>query len=298
MLDWTPCVDESRSMNTQECGVMRRSKCFSKLLAVAVAVLFLNALAANAAEGLRLAWTNNLLNISAPGLPGGSVEIWYLEAFCRSGSTQRDWKQTVLPPPTDLVKADKNKQRIRLLTRVDPNVEVTHDIRAKDDEVDFQLDVINRGSDYSDVQWFQPCMRVDRFTGLRQSNYIERSFIFTKDGLTMLDKMRRAENALYRGGQVYVPPHIKLNDVNPRPVSPDMPVNGLIGCVSGDGEWVLATAWDQTQELFQGVIVCLHNDPRIGGLQPGERKKLQGKVYLIKNDPAALLKRYQRDFGR
>jgi len=298
MLDGVSSVGESRFMNSPGSGVMRRSIRFSRGVAIVAPALFLMALAANAADGLRLTWTNNLLNISGPGIPGGSVEVWYLEAFCRSGSTHRDWKQTVIPHKTELVKVEKDGRRIRLLTRVDPNIEVTHDIRAKGDEVDFQLAVANRGSDYSDVQWFQPCMRVDRFTGLRQSNYIERSFIFTKDGLTMLDKTRRTEKALYLGGQVYVPPHIKLNDVNPRPISLDAPVNSLIGCFSADGEWVLGTAWDQTQELFQGVIVCLHNDPRIGGLQPGERKKLRGKVYVLKDDASALLKRYQSDFGR
>ena len=28
----------------------------------------------------------------------------------------------------------------------------------------------------------------------------------------------------------------------------------------------LATAWEPYQELFQGVIVCMHSDFRIGGL--------------------------------
>jgi hypothetical protein len=44
------------------------------------------------------------------------------------------------------------------------------------------------------------------------------------------------------------------------------------------------------------VIVCIHNDPRVGGLKPGETKKLHGKVYVMKNDPKALLARYTRDF--
>ena len=77
----------------------------------------------------------------------------------------------------------------------------------------------------------------------------------------------------------------------------DVPVNGLIGCFSADGQYLLANVWDQTQELFQGVIVCIHNDPRIGGLKPGEIKQLFGKLYFMKNDPAALLQRYERDFG-
>ena len=40
-----------------------------------------------------------------------------------------------------------------------------------------------------------------------------------------------SEEARYRGGQVYVPEGIDRADVNPRPLSPDVPVNGLIGTV-------------------------------------------------------------------
>jgi len=267
-------------------------------VALISAMLCLGALDSHADDGLRVAWTNNMLTVSATNMPGGKVDTWYLEAFCRSGSRSRDWHQTTIPHKTELVKADADGKRLRLFTKVEPSVEVTHDIRAGHDEVDFQLQIKNTGKEFVDVQWFQPCMRVDRFTGLKQSNYIERCFIFAKDGQTMLDKTRRTEAALYRGGQVYVPGNIPLNDVNPRPISPDQPMNGLIGCVSADGEYLLATAWDQTQELFQGVIVCVHSDPRIGGLQPGERKRLHGKLYFMENDPAALLKRYRQDFPK
>jgi hypothetical protein len=141
-------------------------------------------------------------------------------------------------------------------------------------------------------------MRVDRFTGRGQTNYHERCFIFTDRSLTTLDKTRRTEEALYRGGQVYVPRGVKPEDVNPRPISPDAPVNGLIGCFSADHRFILATAWDRTHELFQGVIVCIHNDPHVGGLEPGQTKRLRGKVYILPNDPDRLLKRYRRDFQR
>ena len=251
---------------------------------------------AGTAGGLGVTWTNNMLSISGAGVPGGKIDIWYLEAFCRSGSTRRDWRQTTIPHRTELVSAEKAGKRLRLRTTVEPNVEVLHDIRAGNDAVDFQLALKNRGNEFVDAQWFQPCMRVDRFTAGNQSNYIAKSFIFTQRGLTMLDKTRRTEEAVYRGGQVYVPKGINLDDVNPRPISLDQPVNGIIGCVSADDRYLLAMAWDQTQELFQGVIVCLHNDPRVGGLKPGEMKKLHGKVYFLRNDPQALLKRYKRDF--
>jgi len=253
---------------------------------------------ANAAAGLTVAWTNNLLTVSGWKLPGGQLEILYLEAFCRKNSTQRDWHQTTLPHRTALTSASRDGKRLRLVTRVEPGVEVVHDVLAGKDEVEFLFRLTNQGREQVDLEWFQPaCIRVDRFTGGNQSNYIARSFIFTEHGLTTMDRTTRREEALYRGGQVYAPGNIDLADVNPRPISPVQPVNGLIGCFSFDDQWLLATAWDRTHELFQGVYVCLHADPHVGGLAPGETKKVRGKLYLLKNDPAALLKRYQRDFG-
>jgi hypothetical protein len=253
---------------------------------------------ARAAGGLQISWTNNMLSISGPNVAGDKVEIWYLEAFCKTGSTKRNWSETTIPHKTELLAADRAKTHLRLRTFVEPNVQVLHDIRATKDTVEFHLTLKNEGDRFVDVDWFQPCMRVARFTGRNQTNYISRCFIFTEQGLTTLDKTRRTEEAVYRGGQVYVPAAINLNDVNPRPISPDKPVNDLIGCFSADDKQLLAMAWDHTQELFQGVIVCIHNDPRVGGLKPGETKKLFGKVYLLKNDPKELLKRYERDFRR
>jgi hypothetical protein len=248
------------------------------------------------ADMLSLSWTNNLLTVSGPSLPGGRIQIWYLEAFCRRGSTARDWNQTTIPQHTELLEAAPDARHLRMKTAVQPDVEVLHEIRAADDEVDFQMTLANRGAEFVDLDWLQPCLRVDRFASRAQSNYISRCFIFTDRGLTTLDRTRRTEEARYRGGQVYVPQGVDLKDVNPRPISLDKPVNGLIGCFSADDKWILATAWDQTQELFQGVIVCIHNDPRVGGLTPGAVKHLHGKLYILRNDPQALLERYQRDF--
>jgi hypothetical protein len=252
---------------------------------------------ANAATGLSLSWTNNLLTLTGPSLPGGKLDIWYLEAFCRSGSTKREWRQTVLPHKTSLIASSRDGKKLRFSTRVQPSVEVLHEVQAGKDEVTFDFKLTNTGPEAVDVDWFQPaCIRVDRFTGRNQTNYIDRSFIFTERGLTPLAQTKRTEEAVYRGGQVYVPKGIPLADVNPRPLCGDSPVNGLIGCFSADDQWLMATAWDKTHELFEGVYVCLHADPHVGGLKPGETKKVHGKLYLMKNDVKALLKRYARDF--
>ena len=265
---------------------------------IVLALLFAFVLERNssAAEGLRISWTNNLLTLSAPDLPGQTMDIWYLEAFCRKGSTKQDWGRTTIPHKTTLLESDDGGKRLKLLTKVGA-VEMVHLLRASDDEVDIQYELQNTGAELAPIEWFQPaCIRVERFTGSQQSNYIAKSFIFTERGLTTLDKTRRTEEAIYRGGQVYVPKGVNLADVNPRPLCQDSPTNGLIGCFSADNKYLLATAFDSTHELFEGVYVCLHSDPHIGGLAAGEKRRIHGKIYLMKNDVAGLLKRYQSDF--
>src|SRR5216110_624638 len=116
-----------------------------------------------AAESLRIAWTNNMLTIAAVNLPGKTVTIWYLEAFCRSGSTHRDWRQTTIPHKTELLSAAGKGRRLQLRTLVEPEIEVLHDIRVGRDDIDFRLTLKNRSDKFVDLQWFQPCMRVDRF---------------------------------------------------------------------------------------------------------------------------------------
>jgi hypothetical protein len=179
---------------------------------------------------------------------------------------------------------------------VEPKVVVDHVIEAGTDEVTFRILAKNRSNEFADVQWAQPCMRVDRFTGRTQADYFERCFIITERGPTLLHQTRRTDKALYVPGQVYVPEHINLDDVNPRPISPDRPTSNLIGCFSADGKTILATAFDHVQELFQGVAVCIHADFRIGGLKPGEEKRILGKLYWMPADLKKLARRYAKVF--
>lgn len=254
---------------------------------------------AGSAEGLKISWTNNLLTISNSRLPNGKLEVWYLEAFCRSDAWGRDWNKTTLPHKTTLVWSDSARTRLKFHTLVEPDVEVEHEIRAATDELDLRFRLTNHGKERVDLQWFQPaCIRVAGFTGCDQNTYIDRSFIFTADGLTRLSRLRRTTNALYLGGQVYLPATVAERDANPRPICRDHPVNGLIGCFSADDRWLLATASDHTHELFEGVYVCLHSDPEVGGLAPGETKRLHSKIYLLPNDPSDVLKRYGGDFPK
>jgi hypothetical protein len=257
---------------------------------------------ARADEGapLTLEWADNMLTIRGRLLPGGAVKVWYLEAYCRPGSTDRDWKETVIPHKTALVERAPDGRRLRLRCTLADGVIVDHDIRAGTDEVDFRLVATNPTKEESRAHWAQPCIRVADWTGTRQEpsseEYLPRCFVFIDGRATRLPTRPWATKARYTPGQVWCPTHVGRDDVNPRPLSPLVPSNGLIGCYSADGKHVLATAWEPYQELFQGVIVCLHSDFRIGGLKPGETKRIRGKIYLVDDDLDALVRRYEKDF--
>src|SRR5262245_8967259 len=55
--------------------------------------------------GLTVGWADNYLTIRGPHLPTGEMRVWYIEAYCRPGSTRRDWKETTIGHKTELVSA-------------------------------------------------------------------------------------------------------------------------------------------------------------------------------------------------
>src|SRR5688572_33358403 len=93
---------------------------------------------ATAGEKLLLSWTNNLLTISSAHLPGAKLEVWYLEAFCRPGAARQSWAKTVIPHKTMLVSTTPHL--LQFQTTVEPAVEVRHEVRAGEDEVEFRYE--------------------------------------------------------------------------------------------------------------------------------------------------------------
>ena len=246
--------------------------------------------------GLTISWKDEVLSVYGPELVEDGLRINFLEAYCRDGSTDRDWNETVIPHRTKLVRIDDDHRSITLQNILDDGVVVDHEIRAGQDELDFRAIAHNPTSTPSRAHWAQPCIHVDSFTGKTQSDYVPQCFIFVDGKVSRLPTEPWATTARYVPGQVYAVRGIDRNDVNPRPLSALTPSRGLIGCYSADGRHILATAWEPYQELFQGVVVCIHSDFRIGGLAPGERKQIRGKLYLVGSSIADLLSRYERDF--
>ena len=257
------------------------------------------------AVGLSIVWEKDYLEVRGAGIPGGPIRTHYLEAYCRSGSTDRDWHQTVISHESELILATDDGKRIELRDRLSDGVVVKHVITAGKDEVTFTVTANNPTDVESQAHWAQPCMRVDGFTGADNKDanktyppYIKKFFLMLGGKITRLPTEPWAVKARYIPGQVYAPAHVDRNDVNPRPLSKLVPSDGLAGCYSEDETQILAVAWEPYQEIFQGVITCLHNDFRIGGLKPGETKTIRGKLYVVPADEAALLSRYRNDFAK
>jgi hypothetical protein len=278
--------------------------CRTRLIAAST-LLSLASAATAAAAGptLTATWKDNYLVVRGDHVPGGEIRTLYLEAFCRPGSTDRDWKETVIPHKSELVSMSDDGRVIRLRSRLDDGVVVDHTITIGNDEVDFRLTANNPKKTDSAVDWAQPCLRVDKFTGTTRDDarelhpaYIRKCFVFIDGKLTRLPTMPWETQARYTPGQVYAPLGVNRNDVNPRPLSQLLPSSGLTGAFSHDERWIVATAWEPYQELFQGVIACMHADFRIGGLKAGETKTIRGKLYVVPADVEALVKRYERDF--
>ncbi|CAN5819344.1 hypothetical protein BH11VER1_BH11VER1_42130 [soil metagenome] len=252
---------------------------------------------------LTLERDQNWLVIRGPHLPKGEIRINYLEAYCRPNSTQADWHDTTIGHTTELVSLSENKKNLQLRCTLKDGVVVDHLITASDDEVSFAITAHNPTDQASQAHWAQPCIRLGDFTGYDSKgkdldDYLPKCFIFLDGKLTRMPDIKPwMKEARYVPGQVWCPKEVPRTDVNPRPLSPLVPSNGLIGCFSGDEKWLFAVAFEPYQELFQGVARCLHSDFRIGGLNPGETKRIKGKIYIIPNEVPDLWARYTRDFA-
>ncbi len=274
-----------------------------KCCALLLSILLLSPLKAADAPALTLARDGHWLVIRGAHLPAGEIRINYLEAYCRAGSTDADWvTHTVIKHTNELVSLSSDQKSMQLRDTLADGVVVHHTITAKADEIDFQIKAHNPTKTASEAHWAQPCIRLGEFTGFAAAgpnldDYLPKCFLFLDGKLQRMSEIKPwIKEARYTPGQVWCPQGVPRTDVNPRPLSPLVPSHGLIGCFSGDEKWLFAAAFDPYQELFQGVARCLHADFRVGGLAAGETKLIHGKMYVLPNDPTALLKRYMQDF--
>ncbi|MAE64983.1 MAG: hypothetical protein CMJ18_12000 [Phycisphaeraceae bacterium] len=227
--------------------------------------------------------------------PSARVRVWYVELYMRPGS-RTNYPGGVIPHTTRLVEAADDGSRLDLRCELEDGVVVVHRVTVGNDYVDFRSEAVNPTDRASDVAWGAPCVIVDDFTGRDRHDYLDKCFIFLNGSLTRLPMTPWATEAVETPGQVWCPSHVDPADVESHPLSELVPSHGLIGCFSKDEQHLLAIAWQPYQDLFQGIIACLHADFRIDGLQPGERKKTRGRIYVMPADVSELVARYRVDF--
>ena len=269
------------------------------LVALLTLLVFASLSTAAADAPLTISWKDDWLTISGKAVGPAGIRVHYLEAYCRAVSTNRKWDQTVIKHKAQLLQSSEDRRHITIEDTLADGVVVWHQIDAGADEIKFDLVAKNPTARDSEAAWAQPCVRVGPFTGNKDragEEYLPKCFIFLDGKMAMMPTPHWAKEALYTPGQVWCPKGVSREDVNPRPLSSDVPSNGLIGCYSADGKTIFATAWEPYQELFQGVASCLHSDFRIGGLKAGEEKHIRGKIYIRSADLDVLLAHYWADF--
>ncbi|HEY0863958.1 MAG TPA: hypothetical protein VGD97_07635 [Lacunisphaera sp.] len=135
-----------------------------------------------------------------------------------------------------------------------------------------------------------------------------RCFIFTAAGRTFLDRTTRLPTARFPADDpVNQPPWVQnyLPSWRDAPAagtfswagtSPDRFTASVAGVVSRDGLWLAAIANDSATLISQVWIDCLHNNPGWHRPAGGGAPEWRLKIYLLPNDPAALLRRVGEDF--
>ena len=185
---------------------------------------------------LTLAREKNYLVIQGPHLPKGEIRINYLEAYCRPNSTTADWHDTTIGHTTELISLSADKKTMKLRCSVKDGVIVNHTITASRDDVTFAITAQNPTATVSAAHWAQPCIRLGDFTGYDNKgkdldDYLPKCFLFLDGKFARMDAIKPwIKEARYIPGQVWCPTDVPRTDVNPRPLSPLVPSNGLIGC--------------------------------------------------------------------
>ncbi|MEX0742232.1 MAG: hypothetical protein WD079_05490, partial [Phycisphaeraceae bacterium] len=136
--------------------------CFCFAVVVTLAAISIGGASEAEADRLRITWEDDILTIHDERVPGGHLETWYLEAYCRAGSTDRDWAETVIGHETELIEADEADGRIHLRCELSDGVIVEHTLTAGEDEVDIRITAHNPTVQTSAAHWAQPCARVGR----------------------------------------------------------------------------------------------------------------------------------------
>jgi hypothetical protein len=141
--------------------------------------------------------------------------------------------------------------------------------------------------------------------------FVKRCFIFTENGRTFLGETTRRKipsrpddeecnnppwvQMYLQAGQPEPPPRSPSSWAD---YSPDRYTVPVIGAVSRDRKYLAAIANGSATGMAQAWHDCMHNNPAwLPADAPTQSRTWRVKVYVMENDPDALLARVARDFG-
>ena len=139
--------------------------------------------------------------------------------------------------------------------------------------------------------------------------FVQRCFIFTQPGRTFLgDTVRRKIPCQPVDHQYNTPPWVQMyvgtwQDVpkaGPESwadYSPDRYITTVMGAISRDGRHLAAIVTDSATMMAQAWHDCMHNNPQwLPKDAPVDQRTWRVKIYVMEDDPEALLKRVSHDF--
>jgi len=115
-----------------------------------------------------------------------------------------------------------------------------------------------------------------------------RTYLFRQDGPVTVNAIIKGQFPAHRmtGGSVSAEP------------GPKSLAHPLMTTLSADGRYAVAIAFAGSTSCSGnfGPIHCIHSNPRIANLQPGETRVLRGRVYCLPvRGPQDVLDRWLRD---
>ncbi len=148
------------------------------------------------------------------------------------------------------------------------------------------------------------CSRPDPFP-----EFVKRCFLFTEKGRVFLDQTNRRRIPCRKPDDPYNnPPWVQMymaagqtiptvNESSWSDYSTDQYVVPVVGTVSKDNKYLAAIANNSATTMAQAWHDCMHNNPNwipVGA--PRDQQQWRLKIYVMENNPDALLARVKADF--
>jgi hypothetical protein len=237
-----------------------------------------------------------------PNVPGFTCDSWCYES------------------DVDLVDAralPRGRLQLRHRWRAHPHILLVTVVTPEPEAVEFlaRLEMSGRrGEIPSEMPFVNLCWQVRRAPTFASKpdpypDFVKRCFIFTAKGRTFLHETERRQIPVRPADDPYNnPPWVQMYAAAWQPLpqaapnswadySPDQYTTPVIGIVSRDGRYLAALANDSATVMAQAWHDCLHNNPQWLPVDaPPLQRRWRLKVYVMPNDPNALLKRVGKDF--